>query len=117
MSIAWTEVIALAPELGAVSVYTGEFIISYVNSALNVANFGGEASPKTRLARLYLAAHLGATSLRGIAGGPITSESMGGLARSYGSLRQDWSELHLTAYGQTYCALVATTPARAGFVT
>jgi hypothetical protein len=116
--IAWTEVTSAFPELGSVTSDYGEFVITYINSsALDVSNFGGEDAPKTRLARMYLAAHFAATVLRGIAPGPLTGEREGDISRSYGVPRMDWQELQLTAYGQAYCALIQSTPARAGFVT
>lgn len=115
--IAWLEVVGAFPELGGVSVDYGEFIVTLVNARVDPANLDGEGGPTTRLARLFLAAHFGATTLRGIAAGPLTGESEGGLSRSYGVPRTDWSELQMTSYGQSYCALIGVSPARAGFVT
>lgn len=84
-AIVWTDVTAIAVELTAVPVDAQTLFLSYVNTSLNVDYFGGESHINTKLARIYLAAHLGKTQLQGgdSIAGPVTSESAGGLSRSY----------------------------------
>lgn len=119
-AITWTDVMALAPELSSVSTDGRTYILAHVNTALNLAEFDGEDGPKTRLARIYLAAHFGAISLAGATGasGPVTSESAGGLSRSYGTTTStsSGSGIERTGYGQLYLQLVRTSPARAPLV-
>lgn len=119
-AIDWTAVIAHAPELAAVSSQARTEILAHVNTALDVEVFGGEDAPKTRLARIYLAAHLGAgvaNSGGSTSVGAVTSESAGGLSRSYGQAAVvATASLGSTSYGQAYLALVNTSAARAPFV-
>ena len=95
-------------------------ILAVANTLLTVSLFGGEASAKTKLARIYIAAHLGTLELIGTTGaaGPITAESAGGLSRQYGSAAAavtsgEWGS---TTFGQKYVALCRTTPARGGLL-
>ena len=122
-AIVWADVLTVAPEL-ATTVNDGAkvMILSYVNGrAMDPANFDGEDGWTTRLARCYLAAHLGAgvgKGASGAAGGPVTSESMGGLSRSYSvpSMMSAASALQSTDYGRKYDDLVANSLARLPFV-
>lgn len=62
------------------------------------------------LARIYLAAHIGKTTAAGssAAAGPVTSESVGGIRRSYGLVASTTSSaLSTTRYGQLYLELLA----------
>lgn len=59
-AIAWSDVTAHDGSLSALTDTTVRAdILAYVNGTLNVSKFGGEASIKTRLARIYLACHMG----------------------------------------------------------
>lgn len=117
-AIVWADVTALAPELTTVNDFARAMILEYVNGpALDPACFDGESGPTTRLARIYLAAHLGSgvdKGAAGAAGGPVTSESMGGLSRSYsvGSVASSADATGSTAYGRLYEALVNNSLAR-----
>ena len=69
-----------------------------------------ESEDATRLARVFLAAHLASVALRASAGaaGPITSQSAGQVRISYGLLAQaagtnSWAS---TEYGQMLVALI-----------
>lgn len=121
-SIVWADVLALAPELVNVDSTARMFILSYVNGpALDPGSFDGENGVTTRLARIYLAAHMGSSVGKGAAGasgGPVTSESMGGLSRSYsvGSVAQSIDATGSTDYGRRYEALVSNSLARMPFV-
>ncbi len=113
--IAWSDVIELAPELSTVSAGAQSTILAYANDALSVAAFGGETSPKLKLARVYLAAHVGTLSSQGgnPSAGPVTAESADNISRSYAARTvanpSDWDA---TSYGQLYAALVRTSRAR-----
>ncbi len=111
--IIWTDVVDFASELSALDSEAQTAILAYVNDALSPKAFGGEDSPKLKLARIYLAAHVGTLS-RGGGGpsGPVTSETAGNISRTYaaaGGAPSDWSS---TSYGQLYIALVRTSRAR-----
>lgn len=118
-AIVWTDVTALAPELSSVSVAGQTMILAHVNVALDVAMFGGEDHAKTKIARVFLAAYFGSTSISGASGasGPVLSESAGGLSRSYANLMTTGgSGLDRNGYGQMYRELVRVSPARAPLV-
>lgn len=106
-AIIWTDVVAVAPELEELDEAATTMILDHVNTVLNTRAFGGEESPRLKLARVYLAAHM--ASGLGVAGGggEVTSESMGGLSRSYvdgsSALGGDISE---TGYGRQYLMIV-----------
>jgi len=118
MAITWDDVEDIAPELASLSEDAQTIILNYVNQALAVVEFGGEGSATLRLARIYMAAHYGTVTARGGTGpaGPVTSESAGGLSRSYGLVTSGGSgdEMATTGYGQAYMSLVRRSPARAG---
>ena len=120
--IVWADVVALATELSTIDGAARVFILEYVNGpGMDPDSFDGEDGPTTRLARIYLAAHMGAgigKGAAGAAGGPVTSESMGGLSRSYsvGSVAASADSTGSTAYGRMYEALVKNSLARLPFV-
>lgn len=128
-NIVWTDLTTAWPtdtQLAAVAVPFQNLILDYVNKELNVALFGGEDASKTKLARMFLAAHFGkmvpvavATGAGGSVAGPMVSSSAGGLTRSFGSLMAAGGAgtFSQTAYGQEFQSLLATTVARFGFVT
>ncbi len=79
-------------------------ILAVVNKSLNVNLFDGEAGDTTLLARCFLAAHYAASSKLG-ATGPITSESEGGISRSY-AVALTKSAYMTTSYGRLFWQLV-----------
>jgi len=104
--ITWANVTAFAPELSTVDEDAQTFILAYVNGdyGIAVSEFDGEDGPTTRLVRIYLAAHLGTINGSGAggAGGFVTSESAGGLSRSYStSIGLSGNDFDLTTYGKT----------------
>ena len=114
--ITWTNVTDHAPELATgTSAAAQADILAFVNAALDVACFDGEAGPKTKLTRVYLAAHF--ATLMGVsaggAGGPVTAEKLGDESRSYGSFSMSSSSLSSPGYGNAYSAMVETSAARA----
>lgn len=86
--ITWNHVLDHYPELSTIDVDAQVDILAIVNTEmLNPTMFGGENARTYKLARIYLAAHICAMELMGADGaqGPVTSESAGGLSRSYAS--------------------------------
>lgn len=103
VDITQADVIDFAPELATVSESTWERILAYVNE-LDMTGVG-ETEATTMLARLYLAAHMATTTKRGssASAGPVTSESVGGVRRSYANVAAtSASSLSSTRYGQMY---------------
>jgi len=115
--IARTDVLALAPGLSKIDQSAWLDILAYVNELDDRTIGGGVDGATVRLARLYLAAHLGQVTLnaRGGAAGPVTSESAGALRRSYGFLNTAAARQGLasTMFGQQYLSIIEQTPARA----
>lgn len=88
-----------------------ERIIPYVNQ-FDLTNI--DTDDDRALARIYLAAHLAkgvklsASGTTAATVGPVTSESVGGVRRSYAFITQTSSEsaLNTTRYGQRYLELI-----------
>jgi hypothetical protein len=120
--ITWSDVEDHAAELSSVSAGAQTNILAFVNATLDVTCVGGDAgedSPRVKLARVYLAAHLGTLALpggAGGAGGPLTAESLGDEARSYGSFDMDPAYLAMTGYGALYLSMIRTSAARSPIV-
>lgn len=126
-NIVWADVVNHASALAnpAVSVPAQTDLLGWANNLLNVRVFGGENSVKYKLARIYLVAHfatldvlaaaagLGGGSTGGTTG-PVTSESEGGLSRSYGGAGSlagsSDSSWNATIYGQMYAIIAGTCP-------
>lgn len=113
--INWDAVVAFAPELSDVNIDVQAYLLAHVNTTLNVAVFGGEESPKLRLARIYLAAHMATGMLLGASAGEIQSETVGGVSYTY-SGAAPVSSFESTGYGKQYAALVRNSIARFPFV-
>lgn len=116
-AIAWVDVVAFAPLLSTVAEDAQVDILAYVNQAIDTSLFGGESSPMLRMARIFLAAHFGSMPGQSSTGavGPVTSESAGGLSRSYAqTVATGSSSFESTTYGQQYVELCKRTAARAG---
>lgn len=112
-AITWTDVTDIAAELASVGTNARTKILAFVNEALDETLFAnGEADSRLHLARIYLAAHFGSGALAGSGSsgpaGPITSESAGGLSRSYGSMAAAVAGglVSGTWYGNQYLALI-----------
>lgn len=128
-AITWSDVTTIAaPELSGLAVAAQTAILVWVNAAFDVTVFDGEDGAKTKLARVYLAAHIGTlilpTSAGGSGGGvsgPVSSESAGGLSRSYAvavasSGGTTAENLSRTGYGQLLLLLINTSGARSPIV-
>jgi hypothetical protein len=101
-SITWTNVLEFAPELSDVTTNARVDILALVNDLLPVGEWDGESGPKTKMARIYLAAHFGATSLFG--GRVVLGETTGAW--------QQHGDLGSTLYGRMFKTLAKTTPNR-----
>lgn len=120
-AIDWAAVVALASSLSSVSDEAQALILAHVNTALDTRRFAyGECDPRLTLARTYLAAHMGSSSLPGAgttgAAGPVTSESAGSLSVSYAQIMDSASDslLDTTSFGKLYRLVMR--PLRGGFV-
>jgi hypothetical protein len=115
-AITWTDVTNHDSSLSSVDANAQTDILAFVNAALDVACFDGEGGPKTKLTRIYLAAHFAtlANVSSGGSGGPVTAESLGDESRSYGSFfAMSSSALAATGYGIAYLSMVNTSAAKA----
>lgn len=65
---------------------------------------------KSDRAEALLAAHFLTLADRGGAAGPITSEKVGDLSRSYGTIKSEQEELAATAYGSMFITMLKSLP-------
>jgi len=116
--IAWPDVVAFAPELATMPVSAQDDILAHVNFAFNPSMLGGDHAGRLRLARIYLAGHLGTITATALAtaGGPVTSETAGGLSRSYSVATAVNVSFAATGYGRALQELLRTSRARLPFV-
>lgn len=116
-NITWSDVTAVAPELSTTPVAAQALLLLWGNKAIAADVFDGPDGDTTKLARCYLVAHaatLGnqAASAGGSgAAGPVTSESIGDLSRSFGAIGgggggSGGDEYQATGYGRLYWMLV-----------
>lgn len=108
-AVTWADIVAVSSPLSAVTLQQQTDLLAWVNKSFAEV-FDGEDGIKTRLARIYAAAHM--ASLPGSGeqrpGGAVVSESRGGLSRSYSAppvQSGDWWAL--TQWGQRYLLLLA----------
>lgn len=120
-SIVWSDVTAHAPELVTAtgpSTAAQADILAVANDVLDVSQFGGETTAKTKLARIYFAAHFGTIDAQGSSGatGAVISETVGGLARMYASYSPAGTDplWDATPYGKAFRALLRATPVLRG---
>lgn len=107
----WADVVALAPALASLAVARQTQILAEVDNEVSTDAWGDYAEAGKR----YLAAHKGTVTVLSDAGsgggaalGPITSESLGPMSRSYGTIGDSTSvdaELSRTSYGREYIRL------------
>ena len=116
--INWDDVVAFAPELSTTEPAAQLYILDYVNTQIKPSEFGGEASPSLRLARIFLAAHNATFASSSVTGqtGAVTEEEVGDIRRKYGevstSSTASISALESTNYGQMYLGLANRSAAR-----
>lgn len=113
--ITWTQVVAFAPKLSTLDSGAQDTLLAWVNAggnAIDPAAFGGESSPTTTLARIYLAAHAGTMSKQGGAGaaGPVVGKMAGGVQVQYATPSGGvvFDSLDGTAFGKMYRMLCRT---------
>lgn len=105
-----TTVLGLAPELSTTAALTQALCLDEADREVNPDEWGdGEA-----IGCANLAAHI-ATLSRLKGKGPVASESVGSISRSYGSLTS-FGELGTTVYGLEFLRLVRLCPAALGVV-
>lgn len=120
-AITWDDVLLFAPELSTFDSDAQDEILLFVNEeGIDVTQWGGEDAQRLRLARIYYAAHIATASSQGGNGGaagPVTSETAGGLSRTYAfaSVASDLL-LDSTNYGRLLRMLMRQTIARAPVV-
>ncbi len=117
--ITWSDVTNHYASLSTVASGAQDDILAYVNDALSASVFGGEDSATYKLARIYLAAHMGELLRRNAATagaiGPVTSKTIGAtsLSVTYGtgaSVGGGSSVLLTTPGGSAYLQLLRTRP-------
>jgi hypothetical protein len=115
MSIAWSDVTAIAAELSTVPTGTQNYFIAHVDKQIDDIEWGDMADDGRR----WLAAHLGAVYNQSAgAAGPVVSESLGPMSVSYaasdsGSIDD---ELGTTKYGRYYLHMMRLLRGNLGFV-
>ncbi len=112
--ITWADVVAYAAEMFDVPESVQDVLLEYVNGALNPKMFTVGAY---KFARLCLAAHVGTDMLPGNGGestGPVLSETVGGISRTYADLSSSAASEWLagTTYGASLTWLLRTSKAR-----
>lgn len=103
MAITWDDVVAIAPELSTVSVEMQNALIAYVEEEISSTTWGARAAR----GKVYLAAHLATMSARVGSAGPVTSETVGSVSRSY-AVDASSAPSGSTSYGAEYERLVMT---------
>lgn len=103
MAITWAaDVVPIAPSLSTASTTFQNLILAIVNREIDDEVWGTFADDGRR----FLAAHFGTImtgGAGGAAGGPITSESLGAMTRSYGMIQGEVPPaLQKTWYGLEY---------------
>lgn len=103
------DVLAFAPELSTLTDAAWADVLAYVNT-FDISHTGEDAQT-VRMARIFFAAHMGTMDKRASSSsaGPVTSESAGGVRRSYGLLASfsGANSLSSTRYGQLYADLLS----------
>jgi hypothetical protein len=108
-----TDVQPFAPALATLAAGAWTDILAYVNE--QDLTYLGETVQVDRMAKIYLAAHIGTLTMRAGSGaaGPVTSESAGTLRRSYG-MYAAWAgsgALGSTQFGQMYLDILSMSQA------
>lgn len=119
MSITWANVEELAPEIvGLVPAGVQTYFLALVDKQINDDEWADLADDGRR----WLAAHYGskfATASGSGVVGPVTGETLGPMARTYGTLSAAGAtdgDLGTTRYGLEYLRLIQLLPCSLGFV-
>lgn len=101
MAISWTDVVAIAPHLSSTPVATQNAVLAMATRWVSDVSWGVHADD----GRTYLAAHLASSSVSGNQAGPILSETLGPMSRSYAGAGLPpgvKGSLALSTYGATF---------------
>lgn len=115
MSVTWSQVQEIAPELtsSVVPLATQTLLLAMVDAQIDDDEWGTFAD----YGRRYLAAHLGAQyASGGSVGGQVASETLGPMSRSYTLPAGVQGALSTTKYGIEYQRLLDMLPGSLGFV-
>ncbi len=122
MSIDWDDVVALAPALEDLEEAAQDLILEHVALLVGPKKWGRLQD----MGQIYLAAHLGTLVLRSSAAGgsqavgPVQSESVGDVSRTYAVLGASGGGLGAsigsTDWGREYRTLLTLLPSRFGQV-
>lgn len=118
--ITWADVTGFAPRLTAVTAGAQSGILLYVNATLNPDVYRGVDDPMYRIARIYLACHMGEINLRNGIGGAVTHEDVGADSISFGyaaPYKGSIDALETTSWGLEFQRITDTTRARLPVVT
>ena len=112
-----SDVLAFASELSTLGDWAWVHLLTYVNE-IDFTGLG-DSNQTVRMARIFLAAHLGLLNQRSATGaaGPVISESAGGLRRSYSQVSSSSTiDLNSTMYGQLYLSIIGSSLAHGPLV-
>lgn len=116
--IDWSSVVAIAPQLSTVATGIQSYALNFADAQIDDDAWGDPAVAD--MGRAALAAHLAASfSAPGSSvQGPLTSETVGPMSRSYAALQMSLTDSYLstTKYGLLYLQLLENTPGALGFV-
>jgi hypothetical protein len=101
VAVTWDDIVIVAPALATVSVPGQNFYLTESLRQIDPDVWGEFAT----VGQIYLAAHM-ATLGQGAGAGPITSETLGAMSRSYAVPLWLRSSLALTRYGAEYDRLL-----------
>jgi hypothetical protein len=113
--VTWPNVVDFAATLSTVAVGAQTAILAYVNGTLEPDVYGGEDSARLRMARIYLAAHMGELLKRQGIGGAITNETVGAESISFSytaPLKGAIESLETTSWGLEFQRITNSTRAR-----
>jgi hypothetical protein len=111
ITITWADVIAVAPELAVVPTTSQDEILAIADRQVNADSWGVLHDDGMR----YLCAHLGTMALRR-GSGPVASETVGPLSRSYVNMVTLSGLYGATPYGVEYRRLIKLLPCALGQV-
>lgn len=112
MAVTWADVVIVAPALSTLDVPSQNFFLTESLRQIDSDVWGEYAT----VGQIYLAAHM-ATLTLGAGSGPITSETLGQMSRSYAVPLWLKSSLALTRFGAEYDRLLNIAVAFPAFVT
>lgn len=107
-AIKWSDVDGLAAALSTLATEAQDAILLWVNAYFNPAAFGGEDSARLKMARVFLAAHLGTMAPWGGVSGRVTSKTIASNSASISYAQKLTTDgLELTEWGQMLRVMMA----------